>query len=226
MMRTTALACSIATVLLLTACAPEHRLQPPVPLLVWNEPRSSAPRLPPPPDVPPSYLVLLPNADGTTGQVVMQSNQGRQTLNRPKQGADLAGGGSAFPVSDAQLKRDFGAVMAARPTLPERYRIYFAPGTSRLTEESAGVFNTLIQRSQAFSALEVLIVGHTDTRGDADVNYELGLQRARGLAEMLVAQGIQALSIEIGSEGENLPLIPTRDNTAEPRNRRVEITLR
>lgn len=219
-------ACSIGSALLLTSCAPEHRLQPPVPLLVWHEPRPAAPRLPPPPDVPPSYLVLLPNADGTTGQVFLQSNQGRQTLNRPKQGADLVGGSNAFPVSDAQLKRDFGAVMAARPTLPERYRVYFAPGTSSLTAESTGVFNTIIQRSRMFSALEVLIVGHTDTRGEADVNYELGLRRARGLAEMLVAQGIQALSIEIGSEGENLPLVPTRDNTAEPRNRRVEVTLR
>lgn len=182
--------------------------------------------VPPGPDVPPSYMVLLPNADGTTGQVTLNSNQGRQTLNRPKQGADLAGGANAFPVTDAQLQRDFGAVMAARPALPERFRLYFLSKSSQLSPESVAVLNAILQRSQRFTALEVQVIGHTDTRGDAADNHALGLKRARSLAEMLVAKGIRAQNIEIGSEGENLPLVPTADNVAEPRNRRVEVTLR
>lgn len=210
--------------MLLAACAPEHRLQPPAPLLAWNPP--PVPRAPPAPDVPPSYMVLLPNADGSTGQVTLSSNQGSQTLSRPKQGVDLAGGANTFAVTDAQLQRDFGAAMAARPALPEHYRLYFQSRSTQLTRESIPVFNSILQRSQRFSALEVLIVGHTDTRGHPADNHALGLKRARALAELLVAQGIRAQGIEIASEGENQPLVPTPDNVPEPRNRRVDVTLR
>lgn len=207
-----------------------ERLQPPPPLLSWSTPQPIYYPQPKPvvaPDVPPSYLVLLPNADGTTGQVVVQNQRGvRQTLNRPKQGGGLDGAVPPFPVTDQQIQRDFGAVMAARPLLPEHYRIHFATGGSRLTAESVVTLNTIIQRSRSFSALEVTVVGHTDTQGDADANYALGLRRARAFAEMLLAQGLNAVSLEIGSDGEDSPLIPTGDNTNEPRNRRTEVTLR
>jgi outer membrane protein OmpA-like peptidoglycan-associated protein len=214
--------------LLLVGCA--ERLQPPPPLLLWSTPQPiyyPQPQAAPLPDVPPSYLVLLPNADGTTGQVTVQNQRGgRQTLNRPKQGGGLDGTAPPFPVTDQQLQRDFGAVMAARPLLPEHYRIYFASGDSSLTAESIAVLNTILARARQFSALEVSVVGHTDTRGDADANFALGLRRARAFAEILQAKGLNAVSLEIGSDGEELPLVPTPDNIAEPRNRRIEVTLR
>ncbi len=212
----------------ISGCA--ERLQPPPPLLSWSTPQPIYYPQPKPvvaPDVPPSYLVLLPNADGTTGRVFVQNQRGgRQTLNRPKQGGGLDGAVPPFPVTDQQIQRDFGAVMAARPPLPEHYRIYFVTGSSGLTAESAAVLKTIVQRSRSFSALEVTVVGHTDTRGDADANYALGLRRARAFAEILVTQGLNAVSLEIGSDGEDLPLVPTGDNTNEPRNRRIEVTLR
>lgn len=218
---------AMALALLLAGCASDYRYQAPPPILLWNpSPVTGYTVRQAPPDVPPSYLVLLPNADGSTGKVTLQSNQGRQTLNRAKEGADLQGGGASFPVTDAQIKRDFGAAMAARPALPEHFRIYFETGTSRLTRESTAVLNAIIRRSQTFSALEVEVIGHTDTQGEAEANFELGLKRARAFAQTLVAQGIRAVSLEIGSDGESLPLVPTPDNTAEPRNRRVEVTLR
>lgn len=213
---------------LVAGCASEPPMLPPPPLLVQRLP----PRVytfqaaPNPPDVPPSYLVLLPNADGTTGQVLMNSPKGRQTLSRAKQGAGLEGAAPAFDVTDSQLKRDFGAVMAARPTLPERYRIYFALKSSELTAESDAVLKKIIDRSQHFSALEVSVTGHTDRRGEPQANYELGLSRARTLTDLLIARRIRALAIEVGSEGEDMPLVPTPDNTDEPRNRRVEVVLR
>lgn len=219
----------VVVLVMLGACAPEHRLQPQAPLLTWNLPLSSPGGRPAQAlvvDVPPSYMVLLPDADGRTGQVMFNSSRGRQTLNQPRQGVDLAGGGNAFPVTDAQIQRDFGAAMAARPALPERYRLYFQSRSTQLTPDSVQLITTILQRSQRFSALEVLVVGHTDTRGQPADNLALGLKRARTLAEMLVAKGIRAQGIEIASEGENLPLIPTAANVAEPRNRRVEVTLR
>lgn len=229
MNRVTLTTAALSLLAVLAGCAhSDPPMLPPPPLLVHSAP----PRIynfrpaPNPPDVPPSYLVLLPNADGTTGQVFMNGNKGQKTLNRPKQGAGLDGAAPAFAVTDAQLKRDFGAVMAARPALPERYRLYFALKSSQLTAESLGILKKIIERSQYFSALEVSVVGHTDRQGDPQANYELGLERARNLTDLLVAHRIRALNIEVGSEGEDMPLVPTPDDTPEPRNRRVEVVLR
>jgi len=205
-----------------------ERLPPPPPLLLWNLPQPANIPLKLAPDVPPSYLVLLPNADGTTGEVFLQGlgKGDRQTLNLPKQGGDLNGVSPPFTVTDQQLRRDFGAVMAARPLLPEHYLIYFEKSSSRLTATSLATLKTIIARARLFSALEVTVVGHTDTRGNANTNFELGLQRARSFAEILQAQGLNAVSLEVSSDGENSPLITTPDNTTEPRNRRIEVMLR
>lgn len=218
-------------VALLSACAPAHLMQSPPPLMILRQPVPShtyfVPALPKElPDVPPSYMVLLPNEDGTVGQISLQSRQGTQTLRKAKEAADVQGGAPAFAVNDKQIKRDFGAAMGARPTLPERFKIYYATGTGALTKEGAATFASIVKRSQAFSALEVLIIGHTDSVGNPQANYELGLQRAKMLTDMLIESGIRAVNIEVGSEGESTPLVPTPDKRAEPRNRRVEVTLR
>ena len=178
------------------------------------------------PDVPPSYLVLLPNADGTTGKVSMKSGDGEaQQLSRPQQGGGL-GGEAAFPVSDYQLKRDFGAVMAARPALPEKFLLYFESGRAQLNPESQRTLRDLMARAKNFSHLEVAITGHTDSKGDPAGNKALGLRRAGQISEMLKKEGLKAKNVEVASEGERQPLVPTPANTSEPRNRRVEVVLR
>lgn len=178
------------------------------------------------PDVPPSYLVLLPNADGTTGVVSMKSGEGEaQQLSKPQQGGGL-GGEAAFPVSDYQLKRDFGAVMAARPALPEKFLLYFEPGRAQLSADSQRTLRDVLARAKNFSHLEVAVTGHTDSKGEAAANKALGLKRAGQIAAMLKAQGLKAKHVEVSSEGERQPIFPTPDETSEPRNRRVEVVLR
>jgi adhesin transport system outer membrane protein len=223
----------LVVTLAVTACstrslpdyAPALPWQPP-PLTVWKPVPWPYPPVMPAADVPASYLVLLPNADGTTGRVMFQGQQGRQTLSQAKQGADVAGPSTPFAVTDQQINRDFGAAMAARPTLPERYRLSFAPGKSDLTSEAQALLHTIVERSQHFTHLEVTVQGHTDRRGTAQANQALGLKRAQAIAGQLVGMGLRAVSLDVVSEGERLPLLPTPDEVAEPRNRRVEISLR
>ena len=53
------------------------------------------------------------------------------------------------------------------------------------------------------------------------------MERARQIAA-LVGRGskLEASSISVESHGEKNLLVATPDNTAEPRNRRVEVTIR
>jgi len=58
------------------------------------------------------------------------------------------------------------------------------------------------------------------------VNFELGLRRATAIRTRLIEAGVAAAMIEVSSHGEADQLVKTADEVAEPRNRRVEITVR
>ena len=143
-----------ACLLALAGCA----LTPPEPEIAprpgWQPPPVTFWRWGPPPpapdrDVPPSYMVLLPNADGSTGQVHMQGSQGRQVLDRARQGVDIAGPTTPFAVTEAQIQRDFGAALAARPTLPERFHVYFDSGKADTpTATSQDTLRSVVARAE------------------------------------------------------------------------------
>jgi outer membrane protein OmpA-like peptidoglycan-associated protein len=72
----------------------------------------------------------------------------------------------------------------------------------------------------------VAVIGHTDTTGSAAGNFALGLKRAQMIQNLLVNEGLDASLIEVTSLGESDPLVRTADEVLEPRNRRVEISVR
>jgi outer membrane protein OmpA-like peptidoglycan-associated protein len=79
---------------------------------------------------------------------------------------------------------------------------------------------------KAWKAPEVTVIGHTDTTGSTASNYQLGLERAQSVRGLLLKAGLDASLVEAESHGEADLLRSTPDNTDEPRNRRVEITIR
>lgn len=175
---------------------------------------------------PQSYVVLLPNPDGSLGKVVVKGQRGEQLLTRAQQGALLDGSKPPFDVSDEQLQRDFGAAMKARPALPEQFLLYFETGGSELTAESQALLQRIVERALARPTVDMSVIGHSDTQGAADANEALALKRATAIAEQLRTMGLGKALMAIESHGERNLLVPTPDETAEPRNRRVEVTLR
>ena len=95
-----------------------------------------------------------------------------------------------------------------------------------LTEESRALLPQILQSVQGRRGVEVAVVGHTDTSGTAESNYELGLKRAETTRGILIDAGFDPALIEVTSHGEGNALVKTPDETLEPRNRRVEITVR
>ena len=67
----------------------------------------------------------------------------------------------------------------------------------------------------------------TPTRRDQrPINIELGLRRANAVRSLLITAGVDAIVIEVSSHGEADLLVKTADEVLEPRNRRVDITVR
>ncbi|MGQ0708122.1 MAG: OmpA family protein [Rhodoferax sp.] len=173
-----------------------------------------------------SYVVLLQDPQGGTGQVLVQGRAGQQTLRQAGYAADLDGARPPAPVDPKRFEADFAAVLAARAPLPERYVLYFEAGGTTLTAQSQVDLARILQDVRTRPVADVAVIGHTDTVGKPDANYELGLQRAQGLAEHLQQQGLQPFSLSVESHGERNPLVSTPDETDEARNRRVEVWVR
>jgi peptidoglycan-associated lipoprotein len=175
---------------------------------------------------PVSYAALLANPDGTTGKIVIAGQQGAQTLDQPKTAAPLHGAQPPAPISDEQLQKDFGAAMTARPLPPERFLLYFESGGAVLTAESAALLPKIVENAAKRPGVDVSIIGHSDTVGKAEANAELALRRAQAVASQLKDKGLQAIALTVESHGEANLLVKTPDETPEPRNRRVEVSIR
>ena len=180
---------------------------------------------PAPPPKPQSYVVLLPNPDGTVGRVTVSGAKGEVVLEQPRQGAQFDGS-APFTVDEARIQRDFGAALAARPALPVSFVLYYDAGGIRLTPESQALIPKVLEAVRSRPAPDVSVIGHTDSVGTPESNEKLGLERAQAIARLIQEAGLKAHDLTIASHGERNPLVKTPDNTSEPRNRRVEITVR
>jgi outer membrane protein OmpA-like peptidoglycan-associated protein len=129
-------------------------------------------------------------------------------------------------MSDDDVRQVFGAALAALPPAPRHFTLQFRFESDTLTAESMAVLPEILQSVKALPVPEVVVVGHTDTMGDRKANVTLGLRRANTVRGILATAGLAPATIEVASHGEGDLLVKTPDNTPEPRNRRVEITVR
>jgi outer membrane protein OmpA-like peptidoglycan-associated protein len=179
--------------------------------------------------VPPpsrSYVALLASPDGSVGKVVVQGAKGVQRIEQARYAAPLDGSSAAAPVDEAKLQRDFAEAMTARPELPEHFVLYFESGGSQLTAESQALLSQIVDSAARRATVDISVIGHSDTVGRADANEALSLKRAQAVAELIKGQGLKVDAITIASHGKRNLLVPTPDETPEPRNRRVEISIR
>lgn len=181
------------------------------------------------PSIPRSYVVLVPDLDGAVGQVIVSGQKGSQVLTRAGQVAGTDGNEVKAELAGAKFDADFSEAKAAQPTPPEHFMLYFVSGGIRLTDESEIQFADLLNRWRTRGAkaiVEVVVIGHTDTVGSAENNLALSAQRAKAVADRLQASGLKLSALTLESHGEKNPLIPTRNGVPEPRNRRVQVTIR
>lgn len=173
-----------------------------------------------------SYVVLLPDPDGAVGKVLVKGAAGEQLLTEASQGVPLSGDKAPAPVDAKQIEKDFGLAMAARPPLPQRFLLYFQTGGVELTPESRALIAQIKGAVENRQAADISVIGHSDTVGKAENNEALALKRAQEVANLLQQSGVSPLAVVVESHGERNLLVKTPDETAEPRNRRVEVSVR
>jgi outer membrane protein OmpA-like peptidoglycan-associated protein len=184
----------------------------------------------PVPPVPPTLVVLLPDPEtGITGRARVSNASDAADLAAPRASTRATADGALGTVrtmSDAEITRLFGAALAALPPAPRHFTLQYRFESDALTDESAALVPEILSTVKGLAFPEVLVIGHTDTMGDAAANLALGLRRANTVRDILVQAGLAQSIVDVTSHGEADLLVKTPDNTPEPRNRRVEITVR
>jgi outer membrane protein OmpA-like peptidoglycan-associated protein len=176
-----------------------------------------------------TLVVLLPDAGGGVGRATVTNASGGADLAAARDSTTVTANEAPAPVtsmSEAEVQRLFREALSALPPAPQRFTLYFRFDSDELTDESLALVRQIVQAVRNRPVPDILVVGHTDTTGTRTSNFELGLKRATTVRSLLVDAGLETSAIELVSHGEEELLVPTADEVGEPRNRRVEITVR
>lgn len=172
-------------------------------------------------------VVLLPSQDGRPGAVVVKGTKGDVLLDKPYAAAERRGGEiSTTTYSAAEVQSRYGASLAAQPRRPVSFSLYFQEGGVNLTPESKALLADIKAELAQRKAPELVVVGHTDRVGTVEANDALSIRRSTAVKELLIESGLPGAAISTAGRGEREPLVPTSDEVAEPKNRRVEILVR
>lgn len=177
---------------------------------------------------PGQTVVVLPGPDGKVGTVVVQHDGEQTVLDSAYSTSRIGKDGSEerTRLSAGAVKQEFGTTLSALPARPVSFNLYFLLGKDELTAASKLELDKAMAELKRRSAPDIVVIGHTDTIGGLERNDKLSLARAERVRDALIAQGLPATRITAAGRGEREPLVPTADNVAEPRNRRVEVNVR
>ena len=204
--RRPALLVTLAVAAFLSACAPKT---------VRNDPQVK--------------IVLLPDPDtDEVGKVVVSNQAGRTELSNAYSSTRVSTRAKprARKMKATDVDALFGEAIATLPPPPLHFTLFFRFDSEELTEESRKIVQDVLRSVKAQPVPEVIVIGHTDTTGSDSSNFELGMRRANAVRALLIKAGLSAAAIDARSHGEMELLVQTANGVFEPKNRRVEITVR
>jgi outer membrane protein OmpA-like peptidoglycan-associated protein len=177
-----------------------------------------------------TVVVLMPDPDGHVGTAEVLTQGGTQRLEMSHAMTTVTRSSCApAPVSLASaqfIAATFGAALAGEPPPAEKFILYFHTSTTELVSESRATLATLLAVIKERGPGTIRISGHADSSGSAQMNECLARDRAVAIKELLLQQGIAGDRLTVSSHGKGYPLVPTADGVSDPRNRRVEVTVR
>jgi OOP family OmpA-OmpF porin len=177
-----------------------------------------------------TLVALLPDPDtGHVGRAIVSNDSGTVELSSARASTVVVSHTAPAAVStlgDDQVQQLFADAIGALPMPPRHFTLNFEFDSNELTVTSRALLVDVLAAVKAMPVPEVEVIGHTDTVGTKLNNVALGLRRAELIRRLLIDIGLGESLIKVTSHGEADLIIATADGVAEPRNRRVEITVR
>lgn len=98
------------------------------------------------------------------------------------------------------------------------------PDEAKKLDASLAKIEDIVKHAEKFMKVRLYIAGHTDTVGPSAKNRRLSLERAKAIGRYFRAKGL-TVAIAVAGFGEDVPKVPTRDNTDERANRRADYVI-
>jgi outer membrane protein OmpA-like peptidoglycan-associated protein len=120
-------------------------------------------------------------------------------------------------LADLKAKQtDLGIVLTVGDVLFASGKADIAPGAQRHIDKLAEFLNKNPNRN-------LLIEGHTDNTGGADLNIKLSQQRAEAVRDLLVSRGVSPQRITTRGYGPKYPLVSNDSAAGRQQNRRIDV---
>lgn len=120
--------------------------------------------------------------------------------------------------------------VVAKPQQPQPYKpralnapILFHLNSMDLTDASYRIFKHMVASLQENTPLKIIVVGYTCSMGDEKDNLHLGKYRAEKVKYLLEQNGLQHVTIETETRGENNPHLPNTTEQNRKQNRCVDL---
>ncbi len=104
--------------------------------------------------------------------------------------------------------------------------VLFASGRSNLLPIAKRKLDQVAQALKEHSGQQIIVEGHTDSRGSDRTNQALSLLRAQSVRSHLITQGVKPAEISAIGLGETRPVASNRTADGRANNRRVEIVIK
>lgn len=127
-------------------------------------------------------------------------------------------------VSDLKIKNNTRTQEEINAVIAKDHIFFKRLGTD-ITDESYKVVEQIAKILKNNPSVKIEIGGHTDAKGEADVNQWISLQRAKSVKKELEKLGIAEDRITAVGYGESQPLVPNDKNGYSSENRRVEFKI-
>jgi outer membrane protein OmpA-like peptidoglycan-associated protein len=168
-------------------------------------------------DFPASHSTLLVTRDGKETWVEVEAYGGTYTLVIVEKAAM-----TQDVVADAEALQG-GLAQSGHVEVPG---IYFDVGRSEVKPQSEPALSEVVKLLQADPALQLWVVGHTDSQGSAESNVTLSEARAAAVVRALTAKGVAATRLAPHGAGPYAPVASNDTEEGRARNRRVELVKR
>jgi len=176
-----------------------------------------------------SSVVLL-NSGKKQNAIIVSNEKGSSHLDKVGSFVDLKDKNKAASeikiMSNKEIQNRFSKALAASPKKAISYILYLKSGRMELTEDSKNVLLEVLKSIKDYTPCIVDIIGHTDTVGSNEGNLKISLKRAKYVEKIIKSKDLNISLLTVKGYGEEDLLIKTPDNTAEVKNRNVEIFIK
>jgi outer membrane protein OmpA-like peptidoglycan-associated protein len=103
--------------------------------------------------------------------------------------------------------------------------LLFAFDSDQILPAAGTNLTELAKSLQRYPDSQLLIVGHTDSKGDDAYNQRLSERRSAAAAAYLAAQGVDRSRLAASGKGESEPIATNDTDAGQAQNRRVEVAI-